>query len=109
MAQREVDTANLQGLQDLDRLIHEPARLSIVALLYVVKSADFVFLQRQTGLTPGNLSAHLAKLEAAGYVEVGKEFVGKTPRTVASLTPEGRDAFRAYRRRLLDTLHNLPH
>lgn len=108
MVERELDTADLQGLQDVDRLIHEPARLAIVALLYVVKRADFVFLQRQTGLTPGNLSAHLAKLEAAGYVELVKEFVGKTPRTVVSLTPEGRDAFRAYREHLLDTLRNLP-
>ena len=81
----------------IDRLIHEPARYHVMALLYVVESADFLFLRNQTGMTDGNLSSHLSKLEKAGYVEVKKEFVGKKPHTMLELTPEGRRAFDTYR------------
>ena len=87
---------DLQPLADIDRTIHEPARLMILALLYVVESGDFTFLMRQTGLTWGNLSSHMSKLEAAGYIEVEKEFVDKKPRTMLRLTDEGRAAFREY-------------
>jgi DNA-binding MarR family transcriptional regulator len=80
----------------LDKLIHEPARMSIMAVLYVVESADFIFLMTQTGLTWGNLSAHLTKLETAGYVEVEKTFKGKRPNTNLKLTPAGRNAFQRY-------------
>jgi DNA-binding MarR family transcriptional regulator len=73
----------------LDRLIHEPARLAIMTLLSSVASADFVFLQRVTGLTKGNLSSHLSRLEQAGLVTITKSFVGRRPNTNASLTPEG--------------------
>ncbi len=85
---------------DIDRLIHEPARYGIMALLYVVERADFLFVRNQTNLTPGNLSAHLGKLEAAGYVHIHKEFVGKVPKTFLSLTDTGREAFTAYRHRM---------
>jgi DNA-binding transcriptional ArsR family regulator len=81
----------------LDRTIHEPARLQIVALLSGAKEADFLFLQRETGLTKGNLSSHLVKLEGAGYVEIKKTYRGKIPLTLARLTPEGRAAFQRYR------------
>ena len=74
----------------LDRLIHEPARLAIVTVLSSVKDADFLFLQSATGLTKGNLSSHLSKLEAGGLVEITKTFVRKKPNTRASLTPEGK-------------------
>jgi DNA-binding transcriptional ArsR family regulator len=77
---------------ELDRLVHEPARLALLTALSGCQSADFLFLQRLTGLTKGNLSVHLSKLETAGLVEVTKEFVGKKPRTVLSLTDLGRDA-----------------
>jgi DNA-binding transcriptional ArsR family regulator len=87
---------DLEPLADIDRLIHEPARLMILAQLYVVESADFLFLTRLTGLTPGNLSSHVSKLEDAGYVEVIKEFLDKKPHTMLRLTGEGRDAFKAY-------------
>ncbi len=89
---------------DIDRLIHEPARLSVVLLLYVVESADFTFLMNQTGLTWGNLSSHMSKLEDAGYVAVEKTFVGKKPQTLARLTPEGRAAFEAYREHMAQVL-----
>lgn len=92
----------------IDRLIHEPARYTIMAYLYVVESADFLFLVKQTGLTWGNLSAHIGKLEAAGYVEIKKEFLGKKPHTVASLTQEGRIAFESYRKEMMQVLGGLP-
>ena len=82
----------------LDRLVHEPARLEIVALLSGAKKADFLFLQRETGLTKGNLSSHLVTLEDAGYVEIEKTFRGKIPLTLVHLTPEGLRAFRNYKR-----------
>jgi len=74
----------------LDRLIHEPGRLAIMTILSSVKAADFVFLQRTTGLTKGNLSSHLTKLEDAGLVRIEKRFVLKKPNTNVELTPEGR-------------------
>jgi DNA-binding MarR family transcriptional regulator len=95
-------------IQDIDRVIHEPARLLIMAQLYVVQSADFLFLQRQTQMTPGNLSAHLSRLEDAGYVEVTKEFVDKRPHTALTLTRKGREAFKEYRRRIKQIAEGLP-
>jgi DNA-binding transcriptional ArsR family regulator len=86
----------LSALADVDRLIHEPARLAILSLLYVIDSADFIFLMNQTGLTWGNLSAHISKLEDAGYLAVEKTFKGKRPNTTLWLTSQGRDAFRIY-------------
>lgn len=84
----------------IDKLIHEPARLNIMTRLYVVESADFLFMMRQTGLTFGNLSAHMSKLEDAGYIEIIKEFVGKKPHTMLRLTNKGRIAFDAYRAKM---------
>jgi DNA-binding transcriptional ArsR family regulator len=84
----------------LDRLIHEPARLVIISNLAVVDEADFVFLSRQTGLSAGNISSHMSRLEDAGYVSIEKTFVGKRPRTTYRLTPAGRAAFEEYRSNL---------
>jgi DNA-binding MarR family transcriptional regulator len=95
-------------LAEIDRLIHEPARLSIIVTLYVVESADYTFLMNQTGLTWGNLSSHMSKLEEAGYVAVEKSFVGKKPQTMAALTEAGRAAFQAYRRQMEQILNDLP-
>lgn len=80
----------------IDRLIHEPARLLIMANLRVVESADFTFLMKRTGLTWGNLSSHLSKLEDAGYISVEKTYLGKRPYTLLSLSKEGRSAFDTY-------------
>jgi DNA-binding transcriptional ArsR family regulator len=82
----------------LDRVIHEPARLLLVALLAGVKEADFLWLLRESELTKGNLSSHLARLEEAGYVEVEKTFRGKIPLTMLRLTRAGRTAFVDYKR-----------
>src|SRR3954463_10803853 len=89
----------LRNIVELDRLIHEPARTLIVAILYTA-DADFLFLLRETGLTKGNLSSHLTKLEQAGYISIEKTFVGKITRTVCRLTEAGRQAFLSYREQL---------
>jgi len=91
---------DLRSLTELDRLIHEPARLLIVTILSTVESADFLFLQRETDLTKGNLSAHLSKLEGAGYVNIEKTFKGKLPLTVCKLTESGQAAFETYRQQM---------
>jgi len=91
---------DLRRVTELDRLIHEPARLLIVTILSTVESADFLFLQRETGLTKGNLSAHLSKLEDAGYVKIQKTFKGKLPLTVCKLTATGTKAMTQYRQQL---------
>ena len=93
---------------EIDKLIHEPARLKIMAQLYVVEEADFIFLMRQTGLTWGNLSSHMSKLESAEYIEVRKEFLDKKPHTILKLTSKGRDAFRRYRKALNQVFKDLP-
>lgn len=110
MATTEEPTENqpVSQLANLDRLIHEPARLMIMAMLFVVDSADFLFLQRQTGLTLGNLSSHLSKLEAAEYVEIEKKFKGKRPHTMLRLTESGRAAFQNYRQNMEQVLGELP-
>ncbi len=102
-----IDNPNLQPLAQIDRVIHEPARLLILACLSVVESADFLFLMNQTNLTRGNLSSHLSKLETAGYVEIKKEFVDKIPRTLLALTEQGRIAFHEYRQNMKQVLDSL--
>ncbi len=91
----------------VDRLLHEPARLAIVSILAVVEKADFLYLQRETGLTKGNLSAHLSKLENAGYIQIEKTFKGKIPLTLVSLTQEGRTALESYLSHMKDWLNRL--
>ncbi len=93
---------------EIDRLVHEPARLHILTVLSLVEGADFLFLMRQTGLTKGNLSSHLAKLESAKYVEIEKEFVEKIPHTVVKIKTKGRDALQAYRQQMAEVLKKLP-
>jgi len=91
----------------IDKLIHEPARLNIMTRLYVVESADFLFMMRQTGLTFGNLSAHMSKLEEAGYIDIIKEFIGKKPHTMLKLTKKGRKAFDEYRKKMKQFFNEL--
>jgi DNA-binding MarR family transcriptional regulator len=98
----------LVDFAEIDRLVHEPARLMLMAVLYVIDSADFTFLMNQTGMTWGNLSAHMSKLEEAGYLEVEKSFKGKRPNTMLRLTTQGRSAFQAYRSKMKRVLDNLP-
>jgi DNA-binding MarR family transcriptional regulator len=98
----------LIAIQNINRIIHEPARLLLMAHLFVVESADFLFLQRQTGLTWGNISSHLHKLENAGYVAVEKEFIDKKPHTTLKLTDKGRRAFQDYRKNMKQVFEDLP-
>jgi len=99
---------DLGPLAGIDQVVHAPARLMVLTYLYVVESADYVFLMRLTGLTWGNLSTHLGKLEQAGYVEIQREFRGKKPHSTVRLTEQGRDAFREYRRSMRQLLDDLP-
>ena len=87
-------------LTSVDKLIHEPARLAALTILDVVESADFLYLQRATGLTKGNLSVHLQKLEEAGLIEIQKTFQGKYPRTLCKLTPQGKQGFSIYKEQM---------
>ena len=98
----------LRNLDDFNRLIHEPARLMIVTILYTVDKADFIYLLRETGMTRGNLSTHLTRLEEAGYIQIERTFRGKIPQTLCSLTDTGRRAFEAYRRWLKQFVESIP-
>ena len=89
---------------DIDKVIHEPGRLMIFLHLYIVEKADFIYLMKQTGLSKGNLSSHLSKLEEAGYVKIDKAFTDKIPHTLLSLTKKGRNAFDAYKETILTLL-----
>jgi DNA-binding transcriptional ArsR family regulator len=89
---------NIQRLGEIDRVIHEPARLMVVALLAAVEEADFQYLRQSTELTKGNLSVHLSKLEEAGYIAIEKTFRGKYPLTICRLTERGRAVFDSYRK-----------
>ena len=99
---------NSSNLKNIDRLIHEPTRLMIMTQLYVIESADFLFLQHHLQMTPGNLSSHLSKLEEAGYVEIVKEFVERKPHTALKLTKKGREAFKEYRKNIKTVFQDLP-
>ena len=94
----------IRTIADLDRVIHEPGRLMIVALLFAVDRADFLYLQHETDMNKGTLSSHLSRLEEAGYVEVTKTYRGKVPQTLLRLTGAGRKAFEQYRRNLKQAL-----
>jgi len=92
---------------EIDKIIHEPARLKIIAQLYVVESADFLFLMRQTGLSQGNVSGHLSKLEDAAYVKIEKGYIGKRPQTIISLTKKGRELFKKYIKNMRELFDDL--
>jgi DNA-binding MarR family transcriptional regulator len=96
------------AVPDIDAFVHEPARLRLLAFLAMFERADFVFLIRHSGVSRGNLSVQMSKLAEAGYVEIDKRFVNNRPRTVYSLTNEGRAALRVYRRDMTTILEALP-
>jgi len=100
-------SGEIRDIANFDRLIHEPARLAIMAILSACENADFTYLLNATGLSKGNLSAHLSKLEEGGYVAIAKSFKGKYPNTACSLTPAGQKAFVAYRRQYLALARHL--
>jgi DNA-binding transcriptional ArsR family regulator len=94
----------IQAIAEIDRVIHEPGRLMIVALLYAVETADFLYLQHETAMNKGTLSSHISRLEKEGYVIVEKTFRGKVPQTLLSLTPTERNSFDGYRKILKRSL-----
>ncbi len=108
MGPAEPDDNAANPIRSIDKMIHEPARYMLMAHLYVVESADFLFLMKQTGLTRGNLSSHMSKLEKAGYIRVVKEFMGRKPHTMLKLKGKGRRAFEDYRRNMKLVLDDLP-
>jgi DNA-binding MarR family transcriptional regulator len=87
----------LKSILDLDRMVHEPARLAILTVLSAAEEVEFLFLLKVTGLSKGNLSAQTQKLEAAGFVKTRKAFRGRVPVTSFKLTAAGRKALAAYR------------
>jgi len=93
-------TDSLSEIMNIDRLVHSPARLSILTYLSVVEEGDAVYLLNQTGLTWGNLSANVTRLQEAGYIEVVKEFKDKKPHTLLKLTDKGRKAFQGYQNKM---------
>ena len=108
MASPDSGNGPLHPLAEIDRTIHSPARLMVMTNLYVVESAEFIALMNLTGLTWGNLSTHLGKLEDAGYVEMKKGFRGKKPFTMVRLTATGRAAFKIYKEQIQEVLGELP-
>ena len=94
---------DMKTIDEIDRTLHDPSRLKIIAYLYSLEETDFTYLKNQTEFTWGRLASHLDKLQEVGYVELKKELVQKrksskkTPRTYISLTIEGRRAFDKYR------------
>ncbi len=103
-----MNSEQLQTLSAIDRVVHEPARLMILTILYHLESADFIFILNQTSLTRGNLSTHLSKLESEGYIIIQKEFIDKMPRTLLRITPSGKNALLTYRDNMSQALKNLP-
>lgn len=85
-----------EPIPQVDRVVHEPARMAILSVLDGVADADFLFLESVLGLSRGNLSSHLAKLEAAGYVQVTKSFRQRRPHTSVAITDAGRRAREAH-------------
>jgi len=102
MARNSKGDLNLE--QEINRLIHEPVRLKVLAFLSLLESADFTFLVSRLGLTMGNLSAHISKLQEAGYIEVEKGYKDNRPQTMISLSDTGRKAFQEYRQQMLQIL-----
>jgi DNA-binding MarR family transcriptional regulator len=97
MPDGSIDGPDIASLAEVDKMVHEPGRLAILTYLSMVKSADFLFIQNVTGLTKGNLSSHMRKLEDAGYIQVIKEFVDRKPHTMLRITPMGLRAYEDYK------------
>ncbi len=95
----------MKKFKDLDPLIHSQLRLAIMSILISVESADFTFIQAQTGATAGNLSIQISKLKEAGYIEVTKKFKGNYPQTRCRITASGRESFNEYVNTLKDYLN----
>jgi DNA-binding MarR family transcriptional regulator len=107
MLPSDVHDKSPNGEEELNPIVHSPARLKILTVLKEVEGADFLFILRHTGLTRGNLSSHLSKLETANYVRITKEFVEKIPHTLIQLTEDGKNALESYRQQMLQKLERI--
>ncbi|MEN8908116.1 MAG: transcriptional regulator [Clostridiales bacterium] len=94
-------------ITNIEKVIHEPARLKILIYLNILKSADFVFLLNKTGLTKGNLSSHLTKLESAKYIKIEKEFINKIPRTLIIITQDGKLSLKLYKKNIINLMNSI--
>lgn len=108
MSNHTENDGKIDLLSELDPLVHSRARLLVMTYLYVVEKMDYVYLQRVTDLSWGNLSKHLSKLETAGYVEMEKTFIDKKPNTSVWLTLDGRHAYNEYKEKIQSVLGSLP-
>ncbi len=97
-----------RSILDLDRMVHEPARLAILTVLSAAQEVEFLFLLKVTGLSKGNLSVQAQKLESAGYVQTTKGFRGRIPMTSFRITVEGRKALIAYQAQMRALLPKMP-
>ncbi len=104
---KEDQTFNPQEISDLDRVVHSPTRLKILLVLLTVEETDFTFIARAADLTRGNLSANLTKLEGVGYVKIEKKFIERVPKTIVSITVEGKKALENYSKQLGPILDEL--
>ncbi len=96
-------------MPEIDTIIHQPARLKIMASLMTLEpgeQVDFVYLRKILKLTDGNLGAHLLKLEQARYIKVEKTFVARKPRSFISITTKGRSAFENHVTALEEIVHS---
>jgi len=107
MGKQSQASGNPNLADTIDKTIHEPVRYIVMAHLYSVDSLDYTFLHRQTGFTYGNLTFHLNKLEAAGYVDIEKKVVGKKVYTVLQMTSSGRSSFLEYRKNIRSLLDGM--
>jgi len=97
-------------MPEIDTIIHQPARLKIMASLMTLEpgeQVDFVYLRKILKLTDGNLGAHLLKLEQARYIKVEKTFVARKPRSFISITTKGRSAFEEHSAALKEIIRGL--
>lgn len=107
MPKKEKAEEPSSAIDKIDRTIHSPARLKILAILSIVEKGDFTFLMNQSGLSRGNLSSHLGVLEEAGYILVEKLFIEKIPRTLVKISPQGTKAIKAYEQNMRNVLEAL--
>ncbi len=90
-----------------EKLFGSPARIKILTAIATEEGIDFTSLKNRTGLTDGNLSSHLAKLEKENIVEIRKTFVKKRPKTRYFLTQEGKEKFLAYLEEMEELIRKL--